>query len=222
MRRLCLGLCVISLAACGGGSGGRLYFGGSLVDPAPDGSISGLTAAETRILSDADLGGVAYGFGPSNQALRQSAGSTAGDSGFFAVAGLVGAPDVGGLPVSGRATMDGTYEVVRVTGVSQSANPANWTSSYEDGDVTVSVVFGEDEGAGNKIRATARSDDGRLVVRNIDIRSVTDGRITNGDVRYRGSSGFIEGELGADGMVAAIAGSGNNAIFAGGIVAETR
>lgn len=184
-----------------------------------DGRIAGLDPSEVSIIEAAGVGGVAYGFGASTQALNRSAGSSAGDRGAFAVSGVLPGVDVGAVPDTGSATMRGRYEAVEVRGVEQSANVSNWTETQLQGAITIEVDFTGRPDEGRDIIVSGTSDDGNLKIRSVELAQDGSGRITYGEARLNGATGGMDGFLGEDGLVSAFSGAGTNRIFAGGVVA---
>lgn len=131
-----------------------------------------------------------------------------GSNGFVARSGMLSTTSVAALPSTGTATMSGTYEVARVTGISLSGSLLTGSAVSASGALTLTADF-----AGQTL--TGISDNGLLAV-----NGTFNSQDLNGSVTYRGIPGQLDGLVGGDQAVGVFHGQTSTAIMAGGFMVD--
>ncbi len=187
---------VISLSGCGIGDAiqDRSTLSG-FSTPNASGVISaGLTNTISGLDTDGSGGGYAY-----------QAGALSGE-GLKAVAGIIPGTNVGALPISGAATLTGTFEVVTITGISTSGDTISGIALTSSGALSLDVDFGNGTLTGS---SGLLSVDGNFSSANL-----------NGTVTYNGVSGTLDGLVGGTQTVGVFHGNNFEAIYAGGFIVD--
>ena len=202
---------LLTMAACDGAYTGPIgkdpvpvsAFGAVGAVPSAAGDFAGIAASETTVVADAAGNGYAFAYAPVN------AGDFGGPAVLanLAVAGVLPGTDPGAAPLTGTATMTGTYRMVVVTGASTITRPSAWTVTRPGGALSATLDFARGT-------VTGTSTDGALVLSADAAAGFADGFA--GRVVYAGTPGTFAGLAGPDDAVAAMTGGAGDTFFAGG------
>ena len=225
------------LAACGGG-GSKAFVGVTDITVDASGAVAGVSGQSLAIL-DSDAGSFAHGFlqGVDATVIGNSGGSASGDTGSFAVSGIVDDYNVGSAYVSGTASYSGAYAMTVVSGYERSANPANWEQETFSGtfdariELHTALTSANDPGHGHShdfdvVELFGTSDDGRISFDEVVIYSPTPPaqpstlihRFEGGEANLGGDPVPLRGQVafGSDGMIASFQGQDAENLVAGG------
>lgn len=229
------------MSACGGSD--RQYVGAGPVVFDETGAVAGVDSSALTFVTD-DAGGFAYGLAADVDAnvIGNVGLSPSGDTGSYAVSGLLPDHDVGPAFTSGVATFTGRYEMAVFTGHEDTPNADAWAREDFAGGVSVTIDLHQ-EGSHlddpdhghvhleDEIQLTVSSNDGRLVFDDVPLFALQRPALppTTSPLDAEGGTATLDGLkvslssqviAGQEGVVAAFQGEGPNTLVAGGLVAQ--
>lgn len=166
------------------------------------GTVSGVSSTSTNVRSGSDFSSV------TSNGYAYAAGAVK-DEGFQAYAGIASGASVSPPPVTGSATLTGTFEVATVTTIFKNGDNLNGFSSFDSGPLSLSANFDA-----KTLTGTGSG------TRELEINGTFSGDKLSGTAIYNDVSGPLTGLIGSNEAIGVFHGNSDSDIHAGGFIVD--
>lgn len=180
-------------------------------ETAANGTINGVPSSATTVVTKG-TDGYSYATSLISASTYSQTAAAAGGQAYVGVAGILPTTNVGTPPTSGTASYKGNYQLTYVAKPADGSAPTTSDLETATGAVTLDADFSR-----STISPSTTASTGQPLTL-ADFASVGDTLLLI--ATYRNVPGTLSGKIGTTRAVGAMAGSGPNGIFAGGLIAD--